>query len=151
MDVAGGEWRKVLSCAADAFVASTSSDVLMRAAAGVRLAASHDLDSASGVVLSLLHDPEDTFVTQETAEALAGRRDCQGLRLLLRAYPEADELGSYYIRDAVIHPPERIDYPEAVPEMDERRSLLDELARDSDAEVAKVARLFLTGLAGGDD
>ena len=149
LDAAGRQWPNVLSCEADAYVASTSSDVMMRAAAGVRLAATRSLDSASDTLLSLLHDPENTFVTQETAEALVGRRDRQGLRLLLRAYVDADELGGYYIRDAIIVPPVGVDYPEAGPEMDERRLLLDDLARDPDVEVAKVARLFLTGLAGG--
>ncbi|GAA3823227.1 hypothetical protein CSO01_32730 [Cellulomonas soli] len=149
MDLAGRQWPKVLSCDTDAYVVSTSSDVLMRAAAGVRLAATLDLDNASDTLLSLLHDPENTFVTQETAEALVGRRDHQGLRLLLRAYADADELSGYYIRDAIVWPPAEVDYPEVAPEMDERRSLLDDLAHDPDAEVAKAARLLLTALAGG--
>lgn len=142
-------WPKVLACEADAYVVSTSSDVLMRAAAGVRLAGTRDLDSASDTLLALLHDPENTFVTQETAEALAARRDSVGLRLLLRAFSGADELGRYYIRDAIIDPPAGVDYPAADPLMEERRLLLDDLARDPDVEVAKVARLFLVGLAGG--
>lgn len=136
----------MLFCEADAYVVSTSSDVLMRAAAGVRLAASRDLDSASGTLLALLHDPENTFVTQETADALAARRDSERSRLLLRAYPGADELGGYSIRDAIIVPPAGVDYPEAGPAMEERRLLLDDLARDRDVEVAKAARLFLRGL-----
>lgn len=139
----------MISCEQDAYVASASSDVLMRAAAGVRLAVTRDLDSASDTLFALLHDPENTFVTQETAQALAARRDSEGIRFLLRAYSDADELGGYYIRDAIIVPPPGVEYPEADPVMEERRLLLDDLARDADVEVAKVARLFLVGLAGG--
>lgn len=149
LELAGRTWPKVLTCEADAYVVSTSSDVLMRAAAGVRLARTRDLDSASDTLLALLHDPENTFVTQETAEALAARRDSEGFRFLLRAYSGADELSGYYIRDAIIDPPAGVDYPEADPVMQERRLLIDDLARDPDAQVAKVARLFRVGLAGG--
>ncbi|MFF5108264.1 hypothetical protein [Streptosporangium sp. NPDC000509] len=57
----------------------------VRAAAGRRLAASAHIPEVSEVLHRLLLDPDDTGVTQETAEALMQRGDACGLRAVLAA------------------------------------------------------------------
>ncbi|MGY3337833.1 hypothetical protein ACVW0K_003932 [Streptomyces filamentosus] len=49
----------------------------------------------------LLVDGGDTFVTQETAEALLERRDARGLRLVLGAFAGADDDTADQLSDAL--------------------------------------------------
>ncbi|MEW2259832.1 hypothetical protein [Streptomyces sp. NPDC047869] len=57
----------------------------LRAAAGRQLAASIRIDEVADVLLRLLLDPQDTGVTQDTADALLARKDTIGLRHVLLA------------------------------------------------------------------
>jgi HEAT repeat protein len=57
----------------------------VRAAAGRRLAAAAPVPEVFEVLHRLLLDPDDTGVTQETAEALIQRGDTYGLRVVLAA------------------------------------------------------------------
>lgn len=63
----------------------------VRAAAGRRLAGAAEDAEAAGVLRRLLLDGQDTAVTQETAEALLGRGDVRGLRMVLAALAHADD------------------------------------------------------------
>lgn len=79
---------------------SGSPDWSIRAAAGRRLAAAALTDDVVDFLLRLLLDPDDTAVTQDTAEALLTRGDRIGLRCVLLALSRAastctmDELGA---------------------------------------------------------
>lgn len=103
-----------------------------RAAAGVLLAGAADLEDAADTLVALLLDPEDTYVTSETAWALIDRGDIQGLRLIARAYAQADDSTVNWLSDAV-------DNPQTFEELAQRRAFLDELSRDTDAAVASGA------------
>lgn len=72
----------------------------VRGAAGRQLAGSHKIEEVADVLHRLLLDAQDTWVIQETAEALLERKDTIGLRCVLLAYSQAgsydavDELGA---------------------------------------------------------
>ncbi|MFD7163657.1 hypothetical protein [Streptomyces violascens] len=63
----------------------------VRAAVGRRLATSDKIDEAADLLHRLLLDLQDSGVTQETAEALLGRKDTAGLRCVLLARSQAVE------------------------------------------------------------
>ncbi|WP_435842871.1 HEAT repeat domain-containing protein [Streptomyces filamentosus] len=73
----------------------------VRAAAGRGLAGFAGVPEADGVLRRLLVDGGDTFVTQETAEALLERRDARGLRLVLGAFAGADDDTADQLSDAL--------------------------------------------------
>jgi len=89
---------------AEALASAKHTSVEVRAAAGVMLASTPDLESVADVLLQLLLDPEDTYVTSETADALVGRRDVPGMRLVIAALARADEDSANWICDVVLHP-----------------------------------------------
>ncbi len=62
----------------------------VRAAAGRQLASSDKIEEVADVLHRLLLDAQDTWVIQETAEALLERKDTIGLRHVLLAYSQAD-------------------------------------------------------------
>ena len=62
-----------------------------RADAGRALASFADVPAARPVLLELVLDPADTFVTQETAEALFRRGDAVGLAIVSAAVASADD------------------------------------------------------------
>lgn len=62
-----------------------------RAAAGRKLAAIAGQEEVVPVLERLLSDPNDTGVTQETAEALLQRRDLVGLRIVLATLSRVEE------------------------------------------------------------
>ncbi|WP_394437721.1 hypothetical protein [Streptomyces sp. SGAir0957] len=68
----------------------------VRGAAGRRIAGSDRIEEVAGVIQRLLLDAQDTWVIQETAEALLEREDTIGLRHVLLAYSQA---GSYDVVD----------------------------------------------------
>src|SRR5690349_13549281 len=70
---------------AEALASAGDASVQVRAAAGVVLASTPDLHAVADVLLRLLLDPEDTYVTSETADALVRRRDVPGMRLVVTA------------------------------------------------------------------
>ncbi|MFI1439132.1 hypothetical protein [Streptomyces fructofermentans] len=69
----------------------------VRGAAGRQLAGSDKIEDVADVIHRLLLDAQDTWVIQETAEALLERKDTIGLRHVLLAYSQA---GTY---DTVDH------------------------------------------------
>ena len=69
----------------------------VRGAAGRQLARSDKIEEVADVLHRLLLDAQDTWVIQETAEALLERKDTIGLRCVLMAYSQADT------HDAVDH------------------------------------------------
>ncbi|MGK5629323.1 HEAT repeat domain-containing protein [Streptomyces sp. URMC 123] len=125
--------------------AAASPSWSVRAAAGRRLAATAPATGAAPeaaeALLRLLLDPHDTFVTQETAEALLERRDAWGLRMVLAALAAADD-------DAADHLGDAVDNVCRQSEDDAERlaALCSELASDADAAVRKEAGLLLATL-----
>ncbi|RHA40999.1 hypothetical protein [Cellulomonas rhizosphaerae] len=76
-------------------------DVRVRAAAGVVLAGSEDVGAVADRLDALLLDPENTFVTSETALALVARDDAERIRLIASALVRADEDTANWLVDAV--------------------------------------------------
>ncbi|GHF91479.1 hypothetical protein GCM10017667_20990 [Streptomyces filamentosus] len=74
---------------------------VVRAAAGRGLAGFAGVPEVDGVLRRLLVDGRDTFVTQETAEALLERGDACGLRLVLGAFDGADDDTADHLDDAL--------------------------------------------------
>ncbi|MGA5098543.1 hypothetical protein ACPCAC_14455 [Streptomyces lavendulocolor] len=87
----------VRSALRDACSASWS----VRADAGRRLAGMAQDAEVAAVLLRLLLDGQDTWVTQETAEALLERGDETGLRLVLAALTTADDDTGDHLHAAV--------------------------------------------------
>lgn len=63
----------------------------VRAAAGPRLAPHVGVASAAAVLERLLLDPENTFVTRVTAQALLRQGSLAAVRLVVRAVARADD------------------------------------------------------------
>ncbi|MFC8177170.1 hypothetical protein [Streptomyces sp. NPDC057325] len=61
----------------------------VRGVAGRQLAGSDKIEEVADVIHRLLLDAQDTWVIQETAEALLERKDTLGLRYVLLAYSQA--------------------------------------------------------------
>lgn len=96
---------RLRSTFADALASANDARIEVRAAAGVVLASTPDLDTVTDTLMRLLLDPDDTFVTSETAQALVGRRDVPGMRLVISALARADEENTAnWILDAVLYP-----------------------------------------------
>jgi hypothetical protein len=90
---------------AEALASANDARVEVRAAAGVVLASTPDLEPVTDVLMRLLLDPDDTFVTSETAQALVERRDVPGMRLIISALARADEENTAnWILDMVLYP-----------------------------------------------
>ncbi len=121
---------------AEALTAVHSADYTERAAAGVVLAAVPDLARLTETLHTLLLDPEDTWVTLTTAEALVARGDTSGMRVVAGAIARADASCADWIGDVVLDP-QRTD------ERDRRRSALEELRLDPDPDVAAGAAQLL--------
>jgi hypothetical protein len=121
---------------AEALASASDRDVEVRAAAGVRLASVTDLDQVADILIRLLLDQENTFVTSETADALVDRRDAPGLRLVLLALARADESTANWIWDVLL-------YPQTYEELAERTSLLEAL---TGSDVTATARTVLERL-----
>lgn len=133
----GDQWLP--STFEEALAAASHGDVEVRAAAGVVLASAPDVEAVADVVLRLLLDQEDTFVTSETADALVSRRDVTGLRLVLLALRRADDENTEnWTWDVLLQ-------PETYEELAERQVLLEALA--ADPEVAATAHVALERLS----
>ncbi|MFI5530379.1 hypothetical protein ACIA8O_17745 [Kitasatospora sp. NPDC051853] len=78
-----------------------SPDSRDRAAAGQALAAFAELPRAGAVLLDLVLDAEDTFVTRTTTEALLRRHDRAGLAVVASALAVADDGHGDWIGTAV--------------------------------------------------
>ncbi|MFF0430073.1 hypothetical protein ACFYUJ_37640 [Streptomyces sp. NPDC004520] len=115
----------------------------VRGAAGRQLAGSDKIEEVADVIHRLLLDAQDTWVIQETAEALLERKDTIGLRYVLLAYSQA---GNY---DAVDHLGAALDCnPEWMTTEGADRLIKQyrELATDPDAGVRSEARQILAKL-----
>ncbi|MFD0068185.1 hypothetical protein [Streptomyces sp. NPDC056690] len=82
---------------------STSASWSVRAASGRSLAAVAEVPEAAEVLHRLLLDGRDTFVTQETAEALLERWDVLGLRMVLAALASADDDTGDHLDAAILN------------------------------------------------
>lgn len=120
----------------EALASVGSPDYRVRATAGAALATVPDLTSVTETLHLLLLDPEDTWVTATTAGALLARGDTAGTRVVLEALARAAGSHLDVLSDAVL-------YPRSAQERDQRRSVLRELCRDADTDVARAAFLLL--------
>lgn len=128
------------SAVAEAVAAADDADVEVRAAAGVLLASSPDLEPFTDVLVRLLLDPENTFVTSETADALVGRGDVAGMRLVVSALAQVDDENTEnWIWDVVL-------YPETIDNHAVLTSSLEALTTEPD--VAATAATVLARLTG---
>lgn len=120
---------------AEAAVAADAADFGVRAAAGVVLASSPDLEPVADVLLRLLLDHEETFVTSETADALVGRGDVAGMRLVVSALARVDDENTEsWIWDVIL-------YPETIKEHAVLTSSLGALTTEPDVAATAVAGL----------
>lgn len=123
------------STVAEAVVAADDADVEVRAAAGVVLASSPDLEPFADVLVRLLLDHENTFVTSETADSLVGRGDVAGMRLVVLALAQVDEENTEnWIWDVVL-------YPETIEDHAVLTSSLEALMAEPDVAAAAAAVL----------
>lgn len=113
----------------------------MRAEAGVALAASPDLLQVGDVLVRLLLDPDDTFVTAETAGALISRVDEGALRLLCVALSRANEQQANWIYDSVLFQKSIFFYPEA---QEAAVSILASLSKHASSDVVREAATLIT-------
>ncbi|MGW4806495.1 hypothetical protein [Kitasatospora sp. NPDC004272] len=72
-----------------------------RADAGRALASFAELPAAARVLADLLADPQDTYVTLETARALLRRGDRAAVAVLVEALADLDVQHEQYVDDAV--------------------------------------------------
>ncbi|WP_051940074.1 hypothetical protein [Phaeacidiphilus oryzae] len=115
----------------------------VRGEAGRQLASSDKIEEVADVLHRLLLDAQDTWVIQETADALLERKDTVGLRYVLLAYSQA---GTY---DAVDHLGAALDCnPEWMTTEGADRLIkqLRTLATDEDAGVRDEAQQILAKL-----
>ncbi|GGV04474.1 hypothetical protein ACIG0C_33365 [Kitasatospora aureofaciens] len=115
----------------------------VRGAAGRQLASSDKIEEVADVLHRLLLDARNTWVIQETAEALLERKDTIGLRYVLLAYSQA---GTH---DAVDHLGAALDCnPEWMTTEGADRLIKQyrELAADPDASVRDEAQQVLAKL-----
>ncbi|WP_328865917.1 hypothetical protein [Streptomyces sp. NBC_00304] len=110
----------------------------VRAAAGRRLAADAEVPEVAAVLSRLLLDAHDTFVTQETAEALLLRGDVPGLRLVLAALATADAETGDQIQCAIVNMCEQ-----SQEDIEHLAELAAALVSDPDAGVREEARGLL--------
>ncbi|MGC5394661.1 hypothetical protein ACPXCP_02785 [Streptomyces sp. DT20] len=110
----------------------------VRAAAGRRLAADAEVPEVAAVLRRLLLDAHDTFVTQETAEALLLRGDVPGLRLVLAALATADAETGDQIQCAIVNMCEQ-----SQEDIEHLAELAAALVSDPDAGVREEARGLL--------
>ncbi|MDJ0382715.1 hypothetical protein [Streptomyces sp. G-G2] len=82
---------------------ATSASWSVRAASGRSLAAVAEVPEVAEVLHRLLLDDRDTFVTQETAEALLERGDVLGLRMVLTALASADDDAGDHLDAAILN------------------------------------------------
>jgi hypothetical protein len=126
---------------------ATSSHPEDRAAAGRRLAPKAGHDQVDRLLLDLLLDESNTFVTYQTAEALLARRTPEAARVIARAAALADprDLTIEWLGDAVndVWLQDAADVGTAV-------SLTAELCADSDDTVREGAERLRVRIESGD-
>lgn len=120
-----------------------SGDSRDRADAGRGLAGFAETEEASGALLELVLDPDDTWVTRVTAEAALRRQDRAGLTVVASALAVADAGHGDWIQTAVVDV-----FGVFADERDHALALCEDLARDPDERVARGARELRGILAG---
>ncbi|MET9724470.1 hypothetical protein [Streptomyces zaomyceticus] len=124
---------------------STSASWSVRAASGRRLAAVAEVPEVAEVLHRLLLDGRDTFVTQETAEALLGRWDALGLRMVLAALASADDDAGDHLDAAILNV-----CGQSTEDGERLAALCSALASDADNAVSGEARRILEPLRSPD-
>ena len=124
---------------------STSASWSVRAASGRRLAAVAEVPEVAEVLHRLLLDGRDTFVTQETAEALLGRWDVLGLRMVLAALASADDDTGDHLDAAILNV-----CGQSTEDGDRLAALCSALTSDADIAVSVEARRILEPLRSSD-
>ncbi|MFE3547348.1 hypothetical protein ACFXN2_01600 [Streptomyces kronopolitis] len=119
-----------------------SHDYRDRADAGHGLAGFAEMHEVIEPLLELVLDPDDTFVTRRTVEALLRRMDRVGLAIVARALPAANSNHSEWIQTASVDV-----FGVFSDDRDSAMRLCEELSRDADNRVALGARLLHEFLA----
>ncbi|WP_329144605.1 hypothetical protein OIU91_09175 [Streptomyces sp. NBC_01456] len=112
-----------------------SHDYRDRADAGHGLAGFAEMQEALEPLLALVLDPDDTFVTQRTVEALLRRKDRVGLTIVASALPVADSNHSEWIHTAIVDV-----FGIFSDDRDSAIRLCEEMSRDANDRVALGAR-----------
>lgn len=112
-----------------------SHDYRDRADAGHGLAGFAEMQEACGLLLELVLDPDDTFVTRVTAEAVLRRRDRFGLTIVAIALAVTDSNHSDWIHTAVLDV-----FGVFSEDRDSALQLCEEMLQDSDDRVVLGAR-----------
>ncbi|WP_372351158.1 hypothetical protein [Streptomyces sp. KL116D] len=119
-----------------------SDDWRDRADAGYGLAGFAELPEASELLMGLVLDPGDTFVTRRTTEALLRRSDLTGLTIVASALAVANDHHADYIHTAVVDV-----FSIFSVDLDEALRLCEVMAGDSDDRVVLGARRLRESLA----
>lgn len=112
-----------------------SHDYRDRADAGHGLAGFAEMQEAVGPLLELVLDPDDTFVTRRTVEALLRRKDRVGLTIVASALAVANSNHSDWIHTAIVDV-----FSIFSDDRDNAIRLCEEMARETDDRVALGAR-----------
>ncbi len=116
--------------------AANSADFRERAIAGEHLVMYADDASAAQLLLRLLLDAENTFVTEKTSQALIARGDLAALRVYAQGYLNAESDSIEFFEN-----PGRLSRAQ--------RKMLIQLTMDDEAEVAAGAREIVAWLDAG--
>ncbi|MFF2571443.1 hypothetical protein [Streptomyces sp. NPDC058084] len=122
-----------------------SDDWRDRADAGHSLAGFAETPEAVELLLGLVLDRGDTFVTRRTAEGLLRRKDRAGLTIVASALAVANDNHADYIHTAIVDV-----FSIFSEDLDEALRICDELSGDADDRVARGARRLHRSLAGID-
>lgn len=112
-----------------------SHDYRDRADAGHGLAAFAEMQEALGPLRELVLDPDDTFVTRQTTEALLRRMDRLGLTIVASALAVANSNHSDWIHTAIVDV-----FSIFSDDRDHAIRLCEEMSRETDDRVALGAR-----------
>ncbi|MFD9610886.1 hypothetical protein ACFWWS_16150 [Streptomyces sp. NPDC059083] len=113
-----------------------------RADAGHSLAGFAEMPEAVGLLLGLVLDRGDTFVTRWTAEALLRRKDRAGLSIVASALAVAQDNHADYLHTAIFDV-----FSIFAHDLDEALRICDEMSGDTDDRVALGARRLHESLA----
>ncbi|MFG2723205.1 hypothetical protein ACGFW5_33650 [Streptomyces sp. NPDC048416] len=119
-----------------------SDDYRDRADAGHGLAGFAEMPEAAELLLELVLDSGDTFVTRRTAEVLLRRKDKAGLKIVALALAVADDNHADYIHIAIDDVFSIFSY-----DLDEALRLCEEMSGDTDVRVVRGARRLHESLA----
>ncbi|MFI0213623.1 hypothetical protein [Streptomyces lydicus] len=139
-EIAGGAGKQVDSDLRHAAVMALaelgrSHDYRDRADAGHGLAGFAEMQAALGPLLGLVLDPDDTFVTRRTAEALLRRKDRVGLTVVASALAVADSNHRDWIHTAIVEV-----FSVFSDDRDHAIQLCEEMSRGADDRLALGAR-----------